>query len=183
MNQEDIPLSEAFYDNPLDYMQNYVRNLNNEIFLSEYHINNLYALLLIGRNSPWDAVKGNHLNSKAQIDEMVHQKVTDVKTILDSLSNMYEDKVKKTAITQIEKLMGILKATRKAIFIEKARTAPSLRSLRLMQHFAIHEKKEEAEGQNEHGERTDPGETVGERTDRRETAEERREIEMEHTHG
>lgn len=38
-------------------MQNYVRNLNNEIFLSEYQINNLYTLLLIGRNSPWDSIK------------------------------------------------------------------------------------------------------------------------------
>jgi hypothetical protein len=38
-------------------MQNHVRNLNNELFLSEYHINNLYALLLIGRTSPWDGVK------------------------------------------------------------------------------------------------------------------------------
>jgi len=34
MNQDDIPLTNAFYENPLDYMQNYVRNLNNEIFLS-----------------------------------------------------------------------------------------------------------------------------------------------------
>jgi hypothetical protein len=57
MNSEDIPLTDAFYQNPHEYMQNYVRNLNNEIFLSEYHINNLYALLLIGRNSPWDNIK------------------------------------------------------------------------------------------------------------------------------
>lgn len=57
MNPDDIPLADAFHDNPLEYMQHYVRNLNNEIFLSEYHINNLYALLLISRNSPWDAIK------------------------------------------------------------------------------------------------------------------------------
>ena len=29
MNSEDHPLSDAFYDNPLEYMQNHVRNLNN----------------------------------------------------------------------------------------------------------------------------------------------------------
>lgn len=57
MNSEDVPLTSAFDANPLEYMQQYVRNLNNEIFLSEYHINNLYALLLIGRNSPWDDIK------------------------------------------------------------------------------------------------------------------------------
>jgi hypothetical protein len=57
MNSEDIPLTDAFYQNPHEYMQNYVRNLNNEIFLSEYHINNLYALLLISRNSPWDDIR------------------------------------------------------------------------------------------------------------------------------
>ena len=57
MNSEDVPLTMAFDVNPLEYMQQYVRNLNNEIFLSEYHINNLYALLLIGRNSPWDSIK------------------------------------------------------------------------------------------------------------------------------
>lgn len=57
MNLEDLPLTNAFYENPLEYFQNHVRNLNNEVFLSEYHINSLYALLLIGRNSPWDLVK------------------------------------------------------------------------------------------------------------------------------
>lgn len=57
MNSEDQPLTDVFYQNPLEYMQNHVRSLNNEIFLSEYHINSLYALLLIGRNSPWDPVK------------------------------------------------------------------------------------------------------------------------------
>jgi hypothetical protein len=54
---EQAPLADTFYLNPLEYMQNHVRNLNNEIFLSEYHINTLYALLLVGRNSPWDLVK------------------------------------------------------------------------------------------------------------------------------
>jgi hypothetical protein len=34
MNNEDIPLTDAFFENPLEYMQTYVRNLNNEIFLS-----------------------------------------------------------------------------------------------------------------------------------------------------
>ena len=57
MNGEDIPLTETFYENPLEFMQTYVRNLNNELFLSEYHINNLYALLLLGRTSPWDEVR------------------------------------------------------------------------------------------------------------------------------
>lgn len=36
---------------------------------------------------------------------------------------MYEDKAKKNAINQIEKLMGILKSKRKSIFIEKDRNA------------------------------------------------------------
>lgn len=54
---EDTPLGSAFYQNPHEYFQNYVRNMNNELFLSEYQINNLYALLLIGRTSPWDGLK------------------------------------------------------------------------------------------------------------------------------
>jgi hypothetical protein len=29
MNHEDIPLSDNFYQNPLEYMQVYVRGLNN----------------------------------------------------------------------------------------------------------------------------------------------------------
>ena len=43
-------------------MQNYVKNMNNELFLSEYQINNLYALLLIGRSAPWDSLKYIPLN-------------------------------------------------------------------------------------------------------------------------
>ena len=42
---------------PYEYVQSFIRNMNTEMFLSEYHINNLYALLLIGRSSPWDGLK------------------------------------------------------------------------------------------------------------------------------
>ena len=69
MNHEDLPLTETFDENPLDFMQNYVRNLNNEIFLSEFHINNLYVLLLIGRNSPWDNVKYLFLQLEARLNK------------------------------------------------------------------------------------------------------------------
>ena len=31
---EDTPLGSAFYKNPHEYFQNYVRNMNNELFLS-----------------------------------------------------------------------------------------------------------------------------------------------------
>lgn len=60
---DDAPLGEAFKANPFEYFQNYVRNMNNEIFLSEYQINNLYALLLIHRGSPWDGLRYIHLYS------------------------------------------------------------------------------------------------------------------------
>ena len=50
---------------------------------------------------------------------MVNLKVAEVKKILESLSQMYEDKLKKNTFTQLERLMNILKAKNKSIFIEK----------------------------------------------------------------
>jgi hypothetical protein len=50
---------------------------------------------------------------------MVTLKVAEVKKILESLSQMYEDKLKKNTFTQLERLMNILKAKNKSIFIEK----------------------------------------------------------------
>lgn len=50
---------------------------------------------------------------------MVNIKVAEVKKILESLSQMYEDKLKKNTFTQLERLMNILKAKHKSIFIEK----------------------------------------------------------------
>jgi hypothetical protein len=50
---------------------------------------------------------------------MVNLKVVEVKKILESLSQMYEDKLKKNTFTQLERLMNILKAKNKSIFIEK----------------------------------------------------------------
>lgn len=73
---------------------------------------------------------------------MVNQKVIDVKAILESLSNMYEDKVKKSAITQIEKLMGILKSKKKSIFIEKDRQSPNFKIMHLMKHLSDKAKEE-----------------------------------------
>ena len=90
---EDSPLGNAFYQNPHDYFQNYVRNMNNELFLSEYQINNLYALLLIGRASPWDALKyysclcrPNTPTFKQEVDVLIEKKIKDVKFLLDKLS-------------------------------------------------------------------------------------------------
>lgn len=49
----------------------------------------------------------------------VEKKMTDVKLLLDNMSQLYEDKVKKATFNQIERLMGILKARNKSIYIEK----------------------------------------------------------------
>ena len=72
-----------------------------------------------------ESFRGNSSSIKEDIDLLLNQKVHDVKSILENLSNMYEDKSKKSAINQIEKLMGILKSKQKSIFIEKERTASS----------------------------------------------------------
>lgn len=74
---------------------------------------------------------------------IVNQKVIDVKSMLESLSNMYEDKVKKSAITQIEKLMGILKSKKKSIFIEKDKRSQNFKNFHLLQELATHPSKEQ----------------------------------------
>lgn len=53
----DQPLGEEFLQNPYEYFQSFVRNMNNEVFLSEYQLNHLYALLLIRKESPWDKLQ------------------------------------------------------------------------------------------------------------------------------
>lgn len=50
---------------------------------------------------------------------MVNKKVVEVNKMLENLSQVYEDKLKKNTFTQIERLMSILKAKNKSIFIEK----------------------------------------------------------------
>lgn len=119
---DDAPLGPSFYSNPYEYVQNHVRNMNNEIFLSEYQINNLYALLLIGVTSPWDALPPNTDAFKQEVDGLVERKIRDVKVLLDNLSKLYEDNVKRTTFNQIERLMSIIRATNKSIFIQKAFT-------------------------------------------------------------
>jgi hypothetical protein len=59
-----------------------------------------------------------------------------VKLILENLSNMYEDKSKKSAISQIEKLMGILKSKKKSIFIEKDRSSISFQRFQALSKMA-----------------------------------------------
>lgn len=70
------------------------------------------------------------------MDTVVNSKVADVKTILESLSNIYEDKAKKCAINQIEKLMNILKSKRKAIFIEKDKATINFQNIKLLTEIA-----------------------------------------------
>jgi hypothetical protein len=43
----DQPLDEEFLQNPYEFFQSFVRNMNNEVFLSEYQLSHLYALLLL----------------------------------------------------------------------------------------------------------------------------------------
>jgi hypothetical protein len=49
---------------------------------------------------------------------------------------MYEDKSKKSAITQIEKLMSILKSKKKSIFIEKDRSSSSFQQFQTLAKMA-----------------------------------------------
>lgn len=105
---QEVPLGQAFYNNPYEYLQNYVKNMNNQLFLSEYQINNLYALLLIGRGCPWDGLRYSNSYSrtssphyKDEVDGLVNKKISDVKHLLDSMSQLYEDKVKKATFSQI----------------------------------------------------------------------------------
>lgn len=49
---------------------------------------------------------------------------------------MYEDKSKKSAISQIEKLMGILKSKKKSIFIEKDRSSISFQRFQALSKMA-----------------------------------------------
>ena len=49
---------------------------------------------------------------------------------------MYEDKSKKSAISQIEKLMGILKSKKKSIFIEKDVNSQSYKNLQVLHQLA-----------------------------------------------
>lgn len=72
---------------------------------------------------------------------VVNNKVHDVKNILETLSNVYEDKAKKTAINQIEKLMAILKSKKKSIFIEKDKTALNYSNFQLLNQIAKMESK------------------------------------------
>jgi hypothetical protein len=53
---------------------------------------------------------------------VIEKKIKDVRVLLDNISTLYEEKVKKSAFNQIEKLMNILKAKNKSIYIEKAFT-------------------------------------------------------------
>lgn len=53
----DQPLGEEFLQNPYEYFQSFVRNMNNEVFLSEYQLGHLYALLLLKKQSPWDEIR------------------------------------------------------------------------------------------------------------------------------
>lgn len=78
---------------------------------------------------------------KDEIEVVVNNKVHDVKNILETLSNVYEDKAKKTAINQIEKLMAILKSKKKSIFIEKDKAALNFRNFQLLNQIAKMESK------------------------------------------
>lgn len=55
---------------------------------------------------------------------LIEKRIKDVKYLLDNLSQLYEDKTKKSTFNQIERLMGIIKAKNKSIFIEKCQEEP-----------------------------------------------------------
>ena len=58
---------------------------------------------------------------------------------------MYEDKSKKSAINQIEKLMGILKAKTKSIFIEKDKASSSFKKLEVLTQLAQNLERQEVD--------------------------------------
>lgn len=69
-------------------------------------------------------LRPNTPHFKQEVDFLIGKKIKDVKFLLNNLSQLYEEKVKKTTFNQIEKLMSIIKARNKSIFIEKSFEGP-----------------------------------------------------------
>ena len=59
-------------------------------------------------------------NYKSEVNSLIEKRIKEVKFLLDNLSQLYEDKAKKNTFNQIERLMSIIKAKNKSIFIEKS---------------------------------------------------------------
>lgn len=89
---------------------------------------------------------GNSARIKEEVDFILNNKVIEVKIILEHLSNTYEDKSKKSAISQIEKLMDILKSKKKSIFIEKDKSSVSFQKFKTLAMMAQQMEQEEKEG-------------------------------------
>ncbi len=90
--------------------------------------------------------RGNSARIKEEVDFILNNKVIEVKIILEHLSNTYEDKSKKSAISQIEKLMDILKSKKKSIFIEKDKSSVSFQKFKTLAMMAQQMEQEEKEG-------------------------------------
>lgn len=56
-------------------------------------------------------------NYKSEVNSLIEKRIKEVKFLLDNLSQLYEDKAKKNTFNQIERLMSIIKAKNKSIFI------------------------------------------------------------------
>lgn len=68
--------------------------------------------------------------------------------ILESLSNVYEDKAKKNAINQIEKLMNILRSKKKSIYIEKEKNAQNYIRFQFLDQIAETGKNEDKKAES-----------------------------------
>ena len=90
--------------------------------------------------------RGNSARIKEEVDFILNNKVIEVKIILEHLSNTYEDKSKKSAISQIEKLMDILKSKKKSNFIEKDKSSVSFQKFKTLAMMAQQMEQEEKEG-------------------------------------
>lgn len=107
-------------------MHEYVRNMNNEVFLSENQLNALYAMLLINRPCQWDHVlyvtayrSPSSPDMKTLVDETLRAKIGEVEAVLAQLLRLYEEKIRTSNLNWLEKFMSILKARQKDIYIQR----------------------------------------------------------------
>ena len=56
-------------------------------------------------------------NYKSEVNSLIEKRIKEVKFFFFNLSQLYEDKAKKNTFNQIERLMSIIKAKNKSIFI------------------------------------------------------------------
>ncbi|KRW98407.1 F-box domain [Pseudocohnilembus persalinus] len=105
-----------------------VQRIDNQVFLSEPHLNKLVELLLLDQKTPFDEINMNQPGEEVEqiLKKVLEKKTEFLKMKVEMILNIYDDKMNEGYFGNMHKIVSIIKANNREFHIKRIKNEQDL---------------------------------------------------------